>query len=312
MMMQTKRVGIASALALSLGMNFVAVALPLAQATPGPGGSTVLTLDPAFFPLPTTGAGAWLRGSQPGGLFVSPNEVVKVQYTNFPAAVNIQNGADKLNLALHSTAGPKIVVGHSEGAEVEDAWLRKYGPTSDIDPATVRFILTGDPESRNNGCDTVSDNDPINPQPVCTPYKDNGGLGLPADTRYNVTVISRQYDYFADCPNPPAGLDTTDQDHPAATAMSNRQAANSVGGKGELKAVHLDYSAIGISDPLNKTYTNGNVTYVLGSPATYYLPMVTKEWGTAAVKQADDLRLRPIVEKAYKRLTGLPPTPPAS
>ncbi len=307
-MTPTRRIGMACTLAFSLGMNLVAATPPHAQATPGAGGSTVLTLDPAFFPQPTTGPSAWLRGSQPGGLFVSPNEVVKVQYTNIPAAVNIQNGADKLDLALHSTPGSKIVVGHSEGAEVEDAWLRKYGPTSDIDPATVKFILTGDPESRNNGCVTIFDNG----QRVCKAYEDNGGIGLPANTRYNVTVISRQYDYFADCPNPPAGIDATDQDHPAETAWANRQAANSVGGKGELKAVHLDYSALGINDPLNKTFVDGNVTYVLGSPATYYLPMVTKEVRLPAGKQADDLRLRPIVERAYDRLTGPPPVPPTS
>ena len=51
---------------------------------------------------------------------------------------------------LHATPGRKIVLGHSEGAQVEDDRLRRFGPSSDIDPATVTFIgiLTGDPETK--------------------------------------------------------------------------------------------------------------------------------------------------------------------
>ena len=99
----------------------------VAGAAPGPGGATVLTLDPAFRSLPMN----WLRGE----LFAPPNRVVNVPYNNFPGATNTHRGRDKLNEMLHEIPGRKIVVGHSQGAQVQDDWLRTYGPTSDIDPA---------------------------------------------------------------------------------------------------------------------------------------------------------------------------------
>ena len=286
--------------AIAMSVAFGACTISPISAQAEPTGATVLTLAPAFFPLPTD----WLRGE----LFAAPNTTVKVPYNNFPAATNVHKGADMLNDLLHSTAGPKIVLGHSQGAQVQDDWLRRYGPTSDIDPSTVQFILTGDPEHKYNGCTRVPA--PTNPaKKECTfiyhsyDAPDNfTGPGFPDDTRYNVTVISRQYDYWADCPNPLI------EDSPAD---KNRDAANSVGGKGQLKAVHADYSMIGLNDPNNQVHMEGNVKYVLGSPATYYLPMVTQKWISTAQKQAQDLELRPQVELNYGRPMGTL-TPPTS
>jgi 3'-(hydroxy)phthioceranyl-2'-palmitoyl(stearoyl)-2-O-sulfo-trehalose (hydroxy)phthioceranyltransferase len=85
------------------------------------------------------------------------------------------SGADALDRYLHATAGPKIVLGHSEGAQVEDDWLRRYGPTSDIDLATVTFVLTGDLESKYGGCANASNSG-------CTAA--DGARGFPIDTRY--------------------------------------------------------------------------------------------------------------------------------
>ena len=268
--------------ALLFGMSAAMVAPVPATAVPGPGGATVLTLAPAFGPLDAD----WLRGE----LFAAPNEVVKVPYNNFPGSTNTNNGADKLDQMLHSTPGRKIVAGHSQGAQVADAWLRRYGPTSDIDPATVTFVMTGDLESKYNGCANV-------PGSGCVAAY--GGNGFPDDTPYTVKVIARQYDYFADCPN----------DLSNADAKKNRSAANLVGGKGELKPVHNDYSGIGLNDPANKTFVEGNATYILGAPATYFLPMVTQQWTPNSQKVGDDARLRPIVESAYTRPMGTLPIP---
>jgi len=282
-MTSISRIGIRSLIATAvLAGSGLAASAPL-QAAPGPNGATVLTLAPAFNEMSPT----WLRGE----LFAAPNEVVKVPYTNFPAASNTHKGADKLNDMLHSYPGRKIVAGHSQGAQVADDWLRRYGPTSDIDPATVQFVMTGDPESKYNGCANV-------PNSGCVAAY--GGNNFPDDTRYTVKVIARQYDYFADCPN-----DLSNQ-----TAVKNRNASQSVGGKGELKSVHTNYSNIGLNDPGNKTFQEGNATYILGAPATYYLPMVTAKWTNDASKIADDAELRPIVESAYSRPMPAP-VPPA-
>ena len=253
----------------------------VAGAAPGPGGATVLTLDPAFRSLPMN----WLRGE----LFAPPNRVVNVPYNNFPGATNTHRGRDKLNEMLHEIPGRKIVVGHSQGAQVQDDWLRTYGPTSDIDPATVTFVLTGDLESKYNGCAN---------QGGCR--ADYGGNNFPDDTRYTVKIVARQYDYWADAPN---------RDLMNDAARRNHSASNSVGGRGEGRPVHNDYSMIGLDDPANKTFVEGNATYILGAPATYYLPMVTQMWTTAARKAEEDARLRPEVEKAYDRPMGSPPAP---
>lgn len=245
--------------------------------------ATVFVINPAFFPLPSN----WLRGE----LFAAPNVKVKIPYTNLPLAYFVHQGADILDQMLHSTAGPKIVLGHSEGAQVEDDWLRRYGPGSDIDPATVTFILTGDPENKYNGCANISNSG-------CTAAY--GGRGFPADTRYTVKVLTRQYDYWADCPN----------DLSNSVARWNRLASNFAGGTGALLGPHMDYSKLSLHDPGNKTYTEGNATYILGAPATYYLPMVTWRIEPDDQRRAHDQLWRPMVESAYQRPMG-PVDPPA-
>ncbi|WP_081287676.1 PE-PPE domain-containing protein [Mycobacterium asiaticum] len=247
-------------------------------------GATVLTLDPAFRSLP----GNWLRGE----LFAAPNVVAKVPYNNFPAARNVHQGALNLNNMLHAIPGPKIVLGHSEGAQVEDDWLRTYGPSSDIDPASVTFVLTGDPEGKYGGCMRVSNSG-------CTAAY--GGTGFPIDTRYTVKVVIRQYDFWADCP---ANLANS-------TARMNRFASMFVAGAGQYRQVHGDYSNIGLNDPANTTYVEGNATYILGAPATYYLPMVTllKILSPEEHKRNADIELRPSVEAAYSRPMSAPPPP---
>ncbi|WP_253861905.1 PE-PPE domain-containing protein [Mycobacterium asiaticum] len=254
----------------------------IARAADESGAATVFTLNPAFFPLPSD----WLRGE----LFAAPNVKVKVPYTNLPNAYFVNQGADTLDRMLHSTPGRKIVLGHSEGAQVEDDWLRRFGPTSDIDPASVTFILTGDPETKFNGCTRI-------PSSGCKAAY--GGIGFPADTRYTVKVIVRQYDFWADCPN--------DLSNPFA--RWNRFAANFVGGSGELRSVHGDYSRLSLNDPGNKTFVEGNATYILGAPATYYLPMVTARLELPEQKRTRDREWRPQVEAGYQRPMGAPDPP---
>ncbi len=48
----------------------------------------------------------------------------------------------------------------------------------------------------------------------------------------------------------------------------------------------------------------GNATYILGAPATYYLPMVTWRLESAESKRIHELQWRPMVESAYNRPMG--------
>ncbi|HEY5150446.1 MAG TPA: PE-PPE domain-containing protein, partial [Mycobacterium sp.] len=64
-----------------------------APAQPAP---TVLTLAPAFFPMPAD----LLRGE----VFAGPT-VVAVPHVNIPAAPNVDKGADILDDMLHNTGG---------------------------------------------------------------------------------------------------------------------------------------------------------------------------------------------------------------
>lgn len=308
------RSAVAALLAITAG--YAVVPPPHAAAeVPGSDGAWVLTLNPAFARLPDN----WLSSE----FSTQPNVRKQVVYNNTPFTPNVRAGADNLDEALHNTPGKKIVLGHSEGAEVIDFWLRRYGPNSDIDKNTVRFVLTGDPENRMGGClqPNTGYDDPTKVECPNFIYPSEGdfpgemrGPGFPADTPYTVKVITRQYDFFADTPRAWVKPASPDPANPSQLAHDNREAANSVGGKGELKAVHLDYSALSERDLDHKnsyyTYPDSpNATYVLGSPATYYLPLVTKKFESQAQKAADDTALRPQVESVYGRPTPAPAAP---
>ena len=202
-------------------------------------------------------------------MFAGAN-VVAVPYVNIPAAPNVNSGADILNDMLHTTEGQLLVVGYSEGAEVSDAWLRRYGPTSDVDPTRVSFLLVADPEAAINGCISVG---------LCR--AGYGGKGFPADTRYSGTVFARQYDFYADAPNDPGN----------EAARNNRSAAKARGGlfDGHIVGVHNDYTGVGLNDPTNRSTRVGNWTYM--TAWTSPVP--------AAAGEGDDPTLRQQIESGY-------------
>lgn len=250
-----------------LGVGALAALSALSASAPAPAdpGQTVLTLAPAFFPMPAN----LLRGEP----FAGANVEV-VPYVNLPASPNVNGGADLLDNMLHNTEGQILVVGYSEGAQVADAWLRRYGPTSDVDPARVSFLLVGDPEAAINGCIQVAGG-------LCR--AGYGGKGFPADTRYSGTVFARQYDFYADAPNDPGN----------GMAKNNRAAAKRRGGlfDGHIVGVHNDYTGVGLHDPNNRSTRVGNWTYM--TAWTYPVP--------AAADDAEDATLRPEIERGYQR-----------
>lgn len=200
---------------------------------------TVLTLEPAGVGQPPFGGvmnKGWLKGQVTAG-----QKVISVPFTNTPSTANAAAAVVTLDSYLQShinDPGGVVVFGHSMGSQVAYKWLREYGPTSAIDPAKVQFILTGNPDRKYGG--TLRVMSPPLPLSSAVIY---GGPGLPEDTPYRVMDIARQYEYFADYPS---AL------NPNNTAVSNVSIW-----------LHLDYFHVGLNDPGNVTWTEGNVTYVI-------------------------------------------------
>lgn len=204
----------------------------LIQSTGGLTG-TVLGLDPAFFPV----MGTWMND------FATSNGRTfrRVWYPNIPSADNAEAGVAALDRHLHQTPGMKIVFGHSMGAQVAAKWLRERGPTSDIPPSEVVFVLGGNPERKYGGALSV----PTRPKlwDMWRVEPTYGGPGIPDDTPYTVIDYARQYDWWADGPTVPT---------PSRSAQSNCS-----------QAVHRDYFHVGIDDPDVLTFVEGNRIYKL-------------------------------------------------
>lgn len=218
---------------------------------------------------------------QLGGEVTDGNTVVPVWYNNFnPSDAGLDDGVAKLDAALHSVAGDKVVFAHSFGAIVCCRWLAQKGPTSDIPPSDVKFILIGNSVRRYGGVLNTTDwlgN-------VAAEFLGMTLILAPKDTPYTVVDIARQYDGFADVPPDSAFGD--------ANAVSNVLA-----GQG---TVHPDYSLVSMNAVSNTTFVEGNITYVLCSP-TYPLPMYKNfAWNAQYASQLDS-SVRPEIEALYDR-----------
>lgn len=238
--------------------------------------TTVFTLA-GFGGLPTQ------LNQQLGGLVTLGNTVVPVWYNNFsPNDSGIEDGRDKLDAALHTVPAdePKIVFAHSFGAIAATRWIVDKGPTSDISPSSLKFILIGNSVRKYGGCLTGT-------EAVGTWAAELVGITpfvAPADVRYQVTDIARQYDGFADIP-PDSALDV-----PGVVG-------NVLAGQGQ---IHPNYQQVDPLDPNNTSFVEGNITYVLASP-TYPLPMLSGwAWDPTYLLQLDQEQ-RPAIEAAYDR-----------
>jgi hypothetical protein len=194
--------------------------------------TTVLGLEPAFFSVMRT----WMKGyaTSDGKTFR------RVAYPNIPSARNAAKGVQALDSALHRIAGPKIVFGHSMGAQVASKWLRDIGPTSDIDPEDVWFLLCGNPERKYGGALRVQ----TKPRYMGVKVKPSyGGPGIPDGTPYTVVDYSREFDWWSDAPTVAT---------PSLAAQNNGS-----------QVVHCNYFRVGLNDPDVLSFTEGNVTYKL-------------------------------------------------
>lgn len=242
--------------------------------------ATVFTLAPAFWPLMSATGKSWLRGELYVGRTRTP-----ILYPNIPLFGEWAAawGVSALDAALHNTAGDKVVLGHSMGAQVIYKWLRDEGPTSNLNPADITFYCTGCPERKYGGATRV----PLTPRflgaPVTAAY---GGNGFPDITPFTVIDIARQYDWWADQPNE----STPGPIHDRAVANCSF-------------TIHLDYSNVSVNDPTNTEYVEGNVTYV--TARTEPLPEVDRNYNSVEDRARRDTELRPIIESAYTRPTNV-------
>lgn len=204
-------------------------ARPVAAEDEAPG-TTVLTLEPLDFNLGGNTLVSELRGVPCAG-----RAVVKVDYPASLAKDSIDNGVSALDALVRSTPGPKLVFGHSQGAQVASRWLRVHGDDPSAPPAEeLSFLFIGNPLRKYGGF-------------IIGRPEVGGAIGLPTrnDTRYQVTDIALQYDGWADAPTSPGAL-------AELNALEGKFARHSRG--------YFDADA---DDPARKTYQENTTTYVL-------------------------------------------------
>jgi len=159
------------------------------------------------------------------------------------------------------------VLGYSLGSVVTSAYLNANTP-----PPGVNFITLGDPS---------------NPDGLfaATGLLSLFGGGIPAKTPDPVTIISREYDGWADFP--------TNIFAPGYLLA----VTNAIVG---IITVHADYTEASLlNNPANVTWTQGNITYEL--VPTQDLPI--NDWlrliGLSSIADALDAMLRPMIDAAY-------------
>jgi pimeloyl-ACP methyl ester carboxylesterase len=191
---------------------------------------TVLTLEPLDYNLGGNTLVLELRGEPCAG-----HPVVKVDYPASLGRNSIDDGVNALDALIHSTPGPKLVFGHSQGAQVASRWLRTHADGPDAPPAEeLSFLFIGNPLRKYGGFI------------VGRPEVD-GVIGVPTrnDTRYAVTDIALQYDGWADMPTRPG-------DPAGLNALKGKFARHSQG-----------YFTADANDPNRKIYQENTTTYVL-------------------------------------------------
>lgn len=191
------------------------------------------------------------------GAVTKGKTVKRVKYPNtyfdglrYVSAVKaVERGVQALDdmLTAHFNASPDaddvLVYGVSMGAQVACKWLREEGPTSSVPTDRVSFLLLANPEQPFHG---IYQADPKLVTFMKLP--DYGGVGVPANTRFAVTDLCRQYDGMADFPNLPAAQ------------VDSLAVRNALLG---LVTIHNNYFRFDINSAENIRISRGNITYVL-------------------------------------------------
>ena len=171
------------------------------------------------------------------GFATAPGHVRK--RLKYPAAMSVQSilkGAWALDEMIRSTPGPKIVLAHSQGAQVVGQWMREHAYAEDApSPDELSFILIGNPERLYGR------------RPNSKGFDGKLLLPTPNDTQYRVFDISRRYDGWANADNWP------DTDTPNTARLRMGRMFD-----------HPHYENVDIDDPSNMVRaTVGNTAYIV-------------------------------------------------
>jgi pimeloyl-ACP methyl ester carboxylesterase len=226
-----------------------------------------LPIPPAATVLTLTGLNFNLTNYMPrqfGGIFARPPYVMRqVRYPASLASNSISTGVEALDAALRATAGPLIVLAHSQGAQVVSHWLRQHADDPAApSPDRLSFILTGNP-LRAEGGHIIGRRE----------VGGTTGAPTPVSPRWKVIDVARRYDGWADWP-----ADETNR-----LAVRNAKAG--------MLILHPHYDAIALEDPSHAVWKRGTTTFVLTREAP---PL--RQRGTA-----DPSVLQAQIEAAYRR-----------
>ncbi len=165
----------------------------------------------------------------------STYRMVQVKYPASLAKNSIVKGVEMLDAALRSTPGPKIVLAHSQGAQVCSRWMREHANDSTAPGSDeLVFILTGNPLRANTG--------------YIIGRKEVGGtigLATPMETPWHIIDFARRYDGWADW--------VQDEKNKLAVRNANM-------GK---QTLHKKYQDIEFFDSTHTVWSEGNTTFVL-------------------------------------------------
>lgn len=192
--------------------------------------ATVLTLSGLNFNLYNS------MPKQFGGLFARPPyTMVHVKYPASIASNSISKGVEMLDAAVKATPGLKIVMAHSQGAQVCSRWMREHAnDTTAPGPNELMFILSGNPLRSTGG--------------YIIGRKEVGGtigIATPTYTPWRIIDFARRYDGWADW--------VQDEQNKLAVKNANK-------GK---QTLHTNYDEVDFDSPSHTIWTKGNTTYVL-------------------------------------------------
>lgn len=149
-----------------------------------------ITLPPSATVYTLRGAGApldWLTGWLKG-VFDKPSyTVIPVNYPANMKPYSISNGVAEIDRIVRSTAGPVVLMCHSQGCQAATEWMLAHlnDPTA---PADLTFVLTGNPVRNPTG--------QLIGAPVVGPFGSKG-VATPNNSRWRVIDVARRGDPFA-------------------------------------------------------------------------------------------------------------------
>jgi hypothetical protein len=248
-----------------------------------------------------------------GTVATTSDTVYTLPYNNnVSTTANIVTGAGLLDTKLHGTTGQILVFGYSEGCQIADYWLTNYGPTTTVSPSNVSFLLIGNANRKYGGF--------AYNRSVFNSVGYNGGK--PDNTPFTVVDFVRQYDPIGDFPTATPivnalvdlsyvgsdanyisgafqSVSTVLASGPYSNAMTNCLAGLALIHTG-LGIAGTGYMSVTVSDPVNLSLPDGNITWVW-SP-TYPVPML----GVGGTFPTTDQQLRTQIEQAYSRPVTIP------